>query len=363
MTKGIAMGVVIGALLAAGLFRFVESRRGGGDGGEKKPPGASAGAASISPEAEALRKEIAALGEEGTKLLADLKAADERVAAAKGGAGKPVAKKSSRNPWADIGPKMYKLRAKLDNNEGGMDPEVQELFVELIDIMKKLSEEYGMGMEEFQISPWGLPMILLAMLDGSEAKPDAEQAGRYEKLMDDAEADWKALMARKEELTELERQRELFRMTSAEMDAIRSSLTPEQRAIMEQVKFLNRENRFPARYYSGTRESVAGTILLDWKEGLKLDDASETALRPVVDDYLRSYQAMEDDFKRREAAGQKVSSTERAMAQADLMIAAQKRVTETVRLSEEQMKALREWDHAINVTIDDGSGAAIPPDD
>lgn len=361
MGKGIALGVVIGALVAAGLFKVVESRRGGG--ADKPAAGAAAGnAASPNPEAEALKKEIAGLNEEAATLQADLKAADEKLAAVKAG-GKLAAKNGSRNPWADLGARMYKLRAKLDDNDEGMDAEVQELWVDLINIAKKLTEEYGMGMDEFELSPWGLPMMLLAILDGSDTKPDAGQKGKFEKLMEDTEAGWKELMARKGELTDLEQKREMARLSWGAMDEIRGSLTPEQTAALKEIKFLNRETRFPAHYYAGTRESVASNILSDWQKGLKLDDVSSTALKPVVDDYLRSYQAMEDEFKRREAAGQTIGSTERAMAQADLIIAAQKRVSETVRLTDEQMKQLRNWDHAYNVTIVEGGGGLVPPED
>jgi hypothetical protein len=345
MGRGIAIGALAGALLTFLLFRVAEARRDSGD-----PKISGAGASSAAPagegaDGEALRKELAALEADARALEDEIRALDGRIASARSAAQVPAARsgRAAKNPWAALGPRMYKLRDKLKGGEGQMDPEIQALWVDLLAIAKEVTEKYGITMEEFEGAPWGLPMLLIAMLDGSDLPPDAAQSAALDALIASMEEGWKDLGGKRGELSSLELTRAMLGLSGGLLNGLDGLMTPEQRALFDGSEFGTEKVRIRSQYISGGPETWSPQLLSIWQRELKLDDSQQAAIRPIADQWIRDYQALDAEFSRRTAAGERISPAEREIAEADLMIATQKTISESLRLSEEQAKRLRKW--------------------
>ncbi|NUN50214.1 MAG: hypothetical protein HUU15_15485, partial [Candidatus Brocadiae bacterium] len=250
-----------------------------------------------------------------------------------------------KNPWSDLGRKLYEMRDKLKNGEDGMeDPEVQALWLEAIEIARKLAEELGIDLQEFELSPYTLPMIMLAMLDASDLPPEGAQSAALDALVEAAEGDWKTFMADRAGLTKLEARLEMVKMTGAMFDGVWGSMTPDQRAIFDKVDMLARDRwAQPNSIINGGRQEVSRSVLASWTNDLGLSEAQSLAVKPVVDDYVRRYSELQADFARRAAAGTPPGPTEKALATTGLMVDAQKQLSKTVTLDDAQQEKLKSW--------------------
>ena len=351
---GIPLGVVLGAALVFGLFRVVEARRDrSADGAPAAPPAAASDKPAASPETDKLRAEIASLDEEGRKLAEDLKKLEDALAAKKGSvsaAGKKLA--PWKDLWGDIGGKLYRMRDKIKSNESEGEPEMQELMLAFFEGMGKLSKELNVSIDELVRSPYGLPMLMLAVLDDADPPLDEAQRAKLTELIDGATAGWKDSLEKKD-TSRLEMRRDHLVIEKSTFDGIKGALTPPQQAIYDQMGFLTEESGRSREWrFSGNRETLTQQLGSAWKSTLQLDDSQEAPLKPVVDEYIRVSDLLQAEFRRREDAGEKISRSEKAIAEANLMLETQKKIAETLRLSDEQKKALAEWDMLYPVSIE-----------
>jgi len=351
MRKGLPIGIVLGAALAFGLFKAVASRR-----AEAGPAAAAANAkpaaGATSPQVDAVRADLAAAEEEGRALAGTLRDLEAKAAAA---AARPVAPaaKASRNPWADLGGRIFRLRDKFKNKDERSDPEIQEMMLAFLEVAKRLQDEHGMTMDQLGFAPWGLPMMMLAVLEASDCPPDAEQAAKLNAVIERAEAQWEQFAKSRDEMSALEQTRALLGLETASPSRLQSLLTSEQTSLLQDLELFKGE-RLPIGRNStsaSTREAVAAGFLDSWSSSLKLNDTQKISVSPVVDEYIREYEALQADFAAKEASGQKPSELDRAVAEVDLMLRTQKRIAGTLRLSEEQTGLLRAWDDVYEFTL------------
>lgn len=350
---GVPVGLVLGAVLAFVLFRAVEARR--ADPAARADANASGAAAAASPETEALTREVADLDAERVKLEEEIRALDGRIAAAKAakGAAKPVVAKAFKNPWSPMAKKLFLLKDKLDEIQNEDSDDYRDLMLQFMEIAKELMEEEGFDLSEFEMSPYGSPMLMLAVLEGAEPPVDPEVLLRAQADVAKADAAWKAMKDKKDEMSELERRRAGVGIVWGAMQDIRGALTPEQQAWFSKGRMWSDDAvRVSAWPLQGKRQDVERQLLGELARTLKMEGA-DAPLRPVVSDFLRQYGDMEAAWKAKETAGQPLSAADKALARADLAIQLEKGIKGTVNLTEEQQKALKSLGHAWEVTLTD----------
>lgn len=352
MLKGIPIGLLAGAVLVFGLFRAVEARRGGSPAGgavaETRAAGAAARAGeAVSPGEKELQAEKAALE-------AELRSLEAGISAARGG-GRPAAAaagKSYRNPWSPLSARLFRLKDRLDDLQEEDNEEFRDLVLEFMEIAKELAEEEGFRMEEFEMSPYGIPSLMLAVLEGADPPLDGEALAKAQEAVAKADGAWAELKAGREGMSELEWDRRRAGLVWSAMQEIRGGLTEEQRAWFSKGRMWSDEAvRVPSWGITGTRAEVESQLLRELAGTLQMPEGAEAPLRPLVGDFVRQYEALEAEWKAREAAGGPVSPAEKALARADLGIAIEKRIGETVTLTDEQRKSLKSLGHSWEITL------------
>lgn len=347
MGRGIAIGFLLGAVLAAALFYGVRSARGGtGEAPGAKPgSGASEAAMGSGSDAAKLQADRDAVTAERASLTKDLEALDGKLAAARlAKAGRDSEARKSRNPWSKLGRKLYELRATLDDMGESGDPESQKLMAEILAIFMELGEKHKVPMNDLEGSPWVMPMLMLAILEGSDLPPDGEQTAKLDAVIATAESAWSEYEARRKEMTALEARRAQAGMLGSALNGLRAEMTPEQASIFETIKIFNREQAGGyTSYQSGSRQEIAGNFTQQWAAQIGLDPSQSAVLTPVVTEYMAAYDALQAEWKAKESSGQTVNGFTKSMAQMDLMIAAQKKIEESVTLDDRQKKKLKGW--------------------
>jgi hypothetical protein len=334
MTKGLLIGALVGALLAAGAYRAFAWH---GAPESKAPPveGASASKPETPPDPE-----LAALKVENERLLGEL-ASLEKAAAA----GDPGTKTASKKglTWKELGAKIYKLRDQLkDHSESS--PEESELMGDFLALLSEAASRDGVTVEEAIMGPEGMLGMLLGVLEGSDLPPDAAQMAKIEAAMAAAGKAWKDYIAGREGLTGMERSRDLLSISSGGFAGIRGVLRADQMEMLDKLDMFNDvPSMTPGHGVSGDRASVAEQLNGQWKSALKLDDTQAASIVPIVDEYMRAYDEIAAEAARKKAAGEKVNDWTTAVQEAELMVSVQKRMKETLRLTEAQEKAMKEW--------------------
>jgi len=341
--KGASLGLIFGILLGAAGVRVVDRVHGakleeaGKAVGERDPR---------------LRESEDAVGKL-EKALADARAENAALA---GRVSELEAKKSApapaetavavaaerKNPWKELGASLYKLRDKM--KDGGDSPEAQQVMMELLGLIGKIAKENGVTIEEAMLSPDGFPMLMLSILDAAGVTPDAVQAQKIEEILAGGREAWKEYLGHRGDLSRLEQRRDLMLLDAKTAEAIRQSFSSGQEGTLKEIGLFDANINFGNNHHiGGSRESIVEGLKSGWASDLKLDDAQKSMLAPVVDDYMRGYDAMQEDWARRAQAGQKVTSRQRSAEEVDLMIRTQKRIGDTVRLDDKQAEALKNW--------------------
>jgi hypothetical protein len=290
--------------LPVGLFRAVEARRDDGSAATSKASTAATTAVST-PESNALTLELATLDAERLKLEEELKALDGKIAAAKKAQGgpAPVAAKTFKNPWSPMAKKLFLLKDKLDDMDKENSEDYRDLMLQFMEIAKELMEESGFNLNEFEMSPYGSPMLMLAVLEGAEPPLDPEAMLRAQAEVAKSEEAWKALNAKKDDLTALEWRRDGAGLVWDAMAGIRAQLTPDQLDWFKTGRmWSDQAARVDSWNVAGKRDQVESQILGELSNTLNLKDGAEAPLRPLVSEFLRQYGTMEADWKAKAAA-------------------------------------------------------------
>ncbi len=352
MAKGVLLGLIFGALIGAAGVRIVDRTQGrrmeeaGAKVGEEAAKAKGAG-----EETARLEKALADARGEKVELEKKLTDLEGRLAAK---ASKTAATAKPGGRWKDVGDAFYRMKDKLKGEEAGNSPEAQQAIMEMLGILGKLAKEYGVSLDEVAGCPDAIPAFLLSILDAAGVKPDAAQQAAIDAAMAAGKDSWTDYLAKRESLTTYERKRALLDLQGRTTDQLRDAIGGSGRAVADEMEIFDANFNFGgmSRGFGGDASTVAESLKGSWAKDLGLDESQKPALGLVVDDYMRSLQESNADFARREAAGQKVTGREREAAQLDAMIRAQKRLGETVRLSDAQAKALKEWGTVYSVNVD-----------
>ncbi|KAF0241675.1 MAG: hypothetical protein FD180_4312 [Planctomycetota bacterium] len=295
---------------------------------------------------EAARKEIASLKESVSELQRQVVEARR----APPGLPEPLGAANSREKWKKVAATMWKLREQMKNGGGDGSPEDQEMGTELITLLAQLAKELGVTMNEAIFAPEGFPSLLLALLEAAGVSPEAAQAAGFDAAMTASRSAWTEYLASREKLSRLEQQRALMEVQEQAIAAIRGALSPAQASALGETGLFDSALSLgdSDQHFGGTRESVAASLSDAWSRSLSLDASQKAALGPVVGEFMREYDLLNADNKGTER--------ERAAAQLDLTIRAQKRIRETLRLSPEQEKSLGDWSVKYGYSLSEGDG-------
>lgn len=346
-------GLIAGALLSALLLKAVETGRGApaiGSGAGEGPA-----TASVAPETEKLRAEAAASRKEAEELRSELQALRREIEASSrngttgGGKASPARAKS----WRELAAALSKVRDKVRGKKWDDWPDdCKNLQLEMFAAVTELSRRLGLPFDEALLSPEGLSLLLVELLGQSDPPPSPEEQARLEALLASTEGPWKEYLAARGGLSALEMRLARMETSKKTMGAVLAGLTPEQMEIAKAYEiFENHEDGGPQKWIEGSREKVTKELSADWVKTLQLDPIQETAIRPVVDDYIVKAMELNQGFWKRRQEGEEVPWAQQWRAQADLMIATQKKLAETARLTEEQAKAMKEWGEVYGVNI------------
>lgn len=340
----LGIGLLAGFLLGAAGMRAYDRRT------EESPQEAGGPAAGAAPSESYRQMEaVLAAANRDRELLAARVAELER---AKGAEEKTAGTSAKANPWTEIGARLFSLRDRIKESNVGDVEEAEALMMEFLGYLGKIANQHGVSLEEALLSPDGTPSLVLAVLAASGNPPDAAQAAAMEKILEEGRAAWKDYLAKRGDLSKFEQRRELLMLDGKTGGALRASLTPEQEALASDLQLFDNNMSFGhISHTGGSRESVVTNLTAAWATELKLDDVQRTSLRPLVEEYMRDKDALEQDWARRGAAGQPVSDRQRSQEGVEAMIRVQKRISETMRLTEEQEKAIRGWGTSYEYTI------------
>ncbi|MEK7468394.1 MAG: hypothetical protein AAB074_13375 [Planctomycetota bacterium] len=342
MAKGIVLGLVFGALIGAAGVRLVDRNQGkrleevGAKIGEQDPR--------LKPGTEEVARLEKALADERSEKEALQKKVGDLEASAAAKAGKStVAAKGSR--WKDVGAAFYQMKDKMKGEDAGNSPESQQALMEFLGLLGKLAKEHGVNLDEIAACPDAMPAFLLSIMEAAGIRPDAAQQQAIEAAMAAGQDAWTDYLGKRDGLMSYERKRELLELQGRTIGSLREAFGSEARQIADDMQLFDADLNFGGRHasFGGSAVQVAESLKSSWAKDLRLDESQRPAMGLVVDEFMRDVQAAKDEFARREAAGLKVTERERKAAGLTAMIAAQKKLAETIRLSEEQAKVLKEW--------------------
>lgn len=347
-------GIIAGAVLAALLLRTV--RHGRETSAEGASPSASPDPAGPGGAAdpEALRAELAAARREAEGLRAEnatlRKKLEEAAAAGGGGGGGPAAGAKS---WREIAARLAKLRERVRGKKWDDWPqECKDLQLEMFATATAVSRELGLPFDEALMSPQGLTRLLVEVLKTSDPPPSPEEAARLEALLASTERPWQDYVASRDGLSKLEQRLAMMDTAQKTMGAVLAGLRPEQADIAKAYEMFEvHADGGPQTWLDGTRDKVTRELTANWVGALKLDPLQQTAIGPVVEDYITRASEMNQDWWRRKQAGDEVPRDVQWRAQVELMIATQKRLAESARLTEEQAAAMKDWGEVFGVNV------------
>ena len=340
MTKGLLIGALVGAVLAAGAYRAFAWHR---STDAHAPAAPSSAASKKDPSSD---PELEALKAENEKLRGELASLEKTAAEV----AKTPAKKTGPT-WKELGARVYKLRDQLKTNDGN-SPEESELMGDFFALLSEAAKKDGVSVEEAIMGPEGMLGLLLGVLEGSDLPPDAAQVAKIEAAMAAADKAWKEYIAGREGMTGMERSLDLLTISGGGFSSIRGLLRADQVEMLDKMDMFNDiPSMSPGRSVSGDRASVASQLGGQWKDSLKLDDTQAASIVPIVDEYMRKYDEIQAEAEKKKTAGEKVNDWTTAAAEAELMVAVQKRMKETLRLTEEQEKAMKEWTGSYGYTV------------
>lgn len=349
MNRYVALAFVAGVLAGAlgvklALDRGV-SEAAVADGASTKagtPDAESSKTGSASESAAAVRQENAALQAKVKELEGKLA---EALKAGEGGAEK--AKRDRAKKLRELAGAIVK--AKKDADATGAPMKNDTWIGPLLVLAGDLAEELGVSVPEAIYSPDWFPELALAVLELSPNPPTEEQRRRADEILAAARVEWEKYAANRGEMSNLEKGLALRELQVGMNSQLAAMGSPEQSAWFGTLN-LNPPAPPIAGVWlgAGPRANCRANVEKQWSKALALEPAQASSLGPVMDDYMRDYEAIQTEAARRKNAGEPYDDV---TAKIQLMLSMQKRVGETVRLTDAQAKALREWNSVYDYQV------------
>ncbi|MCE9584225.1 MAG: hypothetical protein K8T20_17200 [Planctomycetes bacterium] len=341
MTRGLLIGFLAGALLAGIAFKLLQARNGAGEpvptpvpeaGSSGGKAGAGTGAASTPADLTAARAEVETLRGRVRELEAQLEEAQKA-----GGTAKSKVNRAAK--WRELTGLI--AQAKRDADASGTPIKGDKYFGPLLALIGLVADDMGLPIQEAMMSPDWYPAFAQSMLDASPYPMTEEQRKAFDAALVGSREAWDKYVAGRENLSPLERAKALRELQFDMFGKLTPLGTPEQTAYMASLNLPPPNAPYQGVWDgAGPREAVKANISTNMAKSLGLDGGQVTSLGPVIDDYMRSYDAVQKEAAIRKKAGEPYDDVAAKLAIAMEM---QKRVGETVRLTDAQAKALKEW--------------------
>ncbi|MBI2922336.1 MAG: hypothetical protein HYY18_14885 [Planctomycetes bacterium] len=350
MNRYVVLAFVAGVLAGALGVKLALDRRASEAGAAADGASTKAG----SPDAESSKtgtasENPAAVRRENAELLAKVKDLEGKLAeaqrAAEGGGDK--SKRDRAKKLRELAGAIVK--AKKDADATGAPMKNDTWIGPLLVMAGDLAEELGVSVPEAIYSPDWFPELAMAVMELSPYPPTEEQRRRAEEILAAARAEWDTYAANREGMSNLEKGLALRELQVGMNSQLATMGSPEQSAWFGTLN-LNPPAPPIAGVWlgAGPRANCRANVEKQWSKALALEPAQASSLGPVMDDYMRDYEAIQAEAARRKTAGEPYDDV---TAKIQLMLSMQKRVGETVRLTDAQAKALREWNSVYDYQV------------
>jgi hypothetical protein len=338
---GFVAGAAVAALAAALLLR---SPGGASPAAPDSPSKAETPPRAPDDEAANLRNEVSSL----EKRIQAQKAELELLRAGPGGP-------SSRRAIA--------LRAALAKRVGARALAISEsdylsssegrgLQFDLQRWLAALCEESGLTLAEATWSPDGLYAYIAEVIAALDP-PLPEQALKdFEAARERVRKEWDAYMQDREGMSILRRGLETAEFVNLLYDAIFETV-PDERTGEVCCAFENFELAWGdiSNYsFAGSRAEIRANLLDNWSSEFDLRPEQKTALAPIVDEYMRRYEALESQTPTGSTRGYEADRELRRTAIA-LQEEMQRRVAAELDLSPEQAGRLQQWSSSYGIQV------------
>lgn len=341
MARGLLIGFLAGALLAGIAFKLLgargaESAEGAAGGGEK--PGEKGG--KPSGGGDTASQELTAARAESEKLraeVADLKAQLAEAKKAAGGAAKGRPSRAAK--FKELAALIAQARKEADAAGGPIKGD--KYFAPLLALIGLVADELGIPIQEAMMSPEWYPMFAQSVLEASPYPMTEEQRAEFEKALQGSREGWDKYVAGRENMSPLERAAALRALQFDMFGKLTPIGTDEQRAYIASLNMPPPNAPYQGVWDgAGPRAACKQNIATNVGKSLGLDGTQLTSLGPVIDDYMRSYDAIVREAGLKKQAGEPYDDVAAKLA---ISIEMQKKIGETVRLTDAQVKALKEW--------------------
>ena len=331
MARGFAIGLFVSAALTLVLCRLLD--RGGAEAAPAAGTTAPTGAASVGTDPAA---ELARLKASNEELRGQIESA--KAAAAKA----PERARPVRvNPWGDFAKKLAAYQKDPKNSAKG-----ENIGSGLISIRAAVAKQFGVATEDAFFTPEGILALIEAALDGAEPPLTDAETAALRQAIEEYRRSWEEIEKGAADRTKIEQR--LLRLNGCleASDAIKAALDPGHAKTAEAMQTTgfamssSFTNSFSA---NGTRAEIRTKFAAQWAKVMKLDPSQAAALDPIVEDYLKASDALQEDFQKAAASGQGGSIAVMMRARLAAQAAAQRRIAETVTLTPAQKAALSEW--------------------
>ncbi|MEK7467689.1 MAG: hypothetical protein AAB074_09780 [Planctomycetota bacterium] len=343
MARGLLIGFLAGALLAGIAFKLLLSRDGGSaDGGAGTRERAGEKGASTSGEGtrEAASNEIASARAESEKLRAEVAELKLQLAEAKKLAGGGSRSRPDRAAkWKELASLI--AQARKDADASGTPIKGDKYFGPLLALIGLVADDLGIPIQEAAMSPDWYPMFAQSMLDSSPFPMSEQQRAAFDKVLAGSREDWDAYMAGREAMSPLERAAALRDLQFEMFGGLGQIGSEEQRAYIASLNLPPPNAPYQGVWNgAGPRAACKTNISNNMAKSLGFDGNQMTSLSPAIDDYMRSYEAIAKEAALKKQAGEPYDDIAAKLA---LSMEMQKRIGETVRMTDAQAKALKEW--------------------
>lgn len=363
MWKPASVGFLAGALVAGLCFKFLQRRDAAEQEAARAVAAEEAGRRLAAAEAETAgeREKRTTAEAAGAKLRSDVQGLKERLAArpAEGGGGGTQGRPPrSRRSMADLAAVLAGLNATFaGRNWESWPKEAKDLQGELMELMNQLAAEMGVTPDEAMRSPRGMSLLLLELLARMQPPLDAAQEARLRELLATQDTAWQAWLDRRGDQSALEQRRDLLALVGPGRDAFLAELTPEQRGAIAGYGLLEMQIQGSQSWLDGPRAQVTGTLTAQWSSALGLNENQTRDMAPLVTEYIDRSRALNDEIWNRRYAGEDLSREADYAMRVQLMIETQKKISDTLRLTDDQAKAMKEWGFTYGVNLTDGQAA------
>ncbi|MCC6740969.1 MAG: hypothetical protein IT452_18160 [Planctomycetia bacterium] len=342
MARGLIIGFLAGALLAGIAFKLLGARGpGGADGGaaggektgERGGSGSGGGGEGSSPELVSARADADRLRAE----VADLRA---QLAEAKKNAGTSAKARPGRAAkWKELAALI--AQAKKEADATGAPIKGDKYFGPLLALIGLIADEQGVPVQDAVMSPDWYPMFAESVLDASSFPMTDEQRAQMEEALKGPREAWDRYVAEREGMYPLERAAALRALQFDMFQKLLPVGTDEQRAYVASLNMPPPNAPYQGVWNgAGPRAACKTNISGNIAKSLGLDANQMGSLSPAIDDYMRSYEAIGKEAALKKQAGEPYDDVGAKLA---LALEMQKRIGETVRLTDAQARALKDW--------------------